>query len=150
MRKQFGKDSRCGYNSGRLSMFIDDKITTGSLPRTFLALLFLASASVCAMAQSATASATITSPDQRLQIQFATIRDGQAAEASGTLVYNVKYNGKPLVNDSGLSLDLEGQPPLGADVHVAQTTPSSGVDDYAMMAGKRVMCTMPTTALRSR
>ncbi len=48
----------------------------------------------------------------------------------------MKYGGKPLVNDSGLSLELQGQQPLGADVHLTQTTPSSGVDDYPMIAGK--------------
>jgi alpha-glucosidase len=104
------------------------------IARAVAGLLFFTTISVCVTAQ--TVPPTITSPDRRLEIQFSTIRDNQPTTASGALVYSVKYTGKPLVNDSGLSLDLEGQPPLGADVHLAETTPSSGVDDYSMIAGK--------------
>ncbi len=104
--------------------------------RAVAALLLFTTNSLSLMAQGATGTSIVTSPERRLQIQFATVRDNQPTDASGALVYSVNYDGRPLVNESGLSLDLEGKPPLGADVHLAHVTPSSGVDDYSMIAGK--------------
>ncbi len=114
----------------------DNKVAKGRVQRAILALLLFVSTSGCVMAQTAPAATTLTSPDHRLQIQFATVSGGQPTDASGALVYNVKYDGKPIVDDSGLSLELEGQPPLGLDVHVTQATPGSGIDDYTLLAGK--------------
>lgn len=101
-----------------------------------LTVLFCASTCGWVMSQNAPAVHTLGSPDHRLQIQFATIRGGQAVDSSGALVYNVKYDGKQIVDDSRLSLELEGQPWLGLDVQIRQDTRASGLDDYTLLAGK--------------
>lgn len=101
--------------------------------------LVLAAAAMGASAQAANAPAvpatTVTSPDGRLQIQFATTSGGPAGTA-GWLVYSVRFNRQPLINNSSISLTLQGQPPLGPDVRLLQATPGSGVDDYTPVAGK--------------
>ncbi|UWZ82216.1 glycoside hydrolase family 97 protein [Occallatibacter riparius] len=61
---------------------------------------------------------------------------GQEAAQSGQLVYSVSFREKPVFEDSALRLELVNQPPLGAAVHIASTTPGSGVDDYRLLAGK--------------
>src|SRR5262249_38194160 len=46
------------------------------------------------------------------------------------------FRGKPTFENSGLGLELANQPPLGATVHIASSTPGSGVDDYTLLGGK--------------
>ncbi|MEO8735457.1 MAG: glycoside hydrolase family 97 protein [Edaphobacter sp.] len=101
-----------------------------------LAALFLLTASAPLLSQDATSAPSVISPDHRLQLQFAINRDAKFTDNSGSLVYSLTYNGKPIIENSALSLKLVNQPPLGADVHIAQVTPSSGVDDYDLIAGK--------------
>ncbi|HEY0797022.1 MAG TPA: glycoside hydrolase family 97 protein [Acidisarcina sp.] len=78
-------------------------------------------------------STAVTSPDQRLQLKFSVL--DTVPDTSGRLVYSVLYNGKPLLEDSGLSLKLAGAPPLGENVRITEATPSSGVDDYDQISG---------------
>ena len=87
-------------------------------------------------AQSVAGAASVTSPDHRLEMRFAVMRNGQQTGGSGALAYSVTYNDMPLVENSTLSLDLEGQPPLGTEVHLMNAAPGSGVDDYNPPAGK--------------
>lgn len=54
------------------------------------------------------ASATVQSPDQRLRLQFAVVSRGESAGGTGQLVYSLSVNGKPLLVNSGLSLNLAG------------------------------------------
>jgi alpha-glucosidase len=99
----------------------------------FALLLLLAGA---LSAQVAPAAATVTSPDGRLQIKFATMKDGKDVEGTGHLAYALLFDGKRLIEDSGLSLSLAGADPLGASVHMEEAAPGSGVDDYDNIAGK--------------
>jgi alpha-glucosidase len=87
-------------------------------------------------AQVTPAAATVTSPDRRMQLQFSTMRSGKVVDGVGHLTYSLSFDGKPLIEDSGLSLSLAGADPLGANVHIGQATPSSGVDEYDDMIGK--------------
>ncbi len=61
---------------------------------------------------------------------------GQEAGHDGQLVYSVAFNGKAAFENSALGLELANQPTLGSAVHIAGSTPSSGVDDYTLIAGK--------------
>jgi alpha-glucosidase len=65
---------------------------------------------------------TVASPDGRLVATFETVVHDVAAN-SGSLAYSVRFGGKPLVERSALSLELEGQRPLGTDVHIVNSTP---------------------------
>ena len=86
-------------------------------------------------AQVASGTNAVTSPDHRLQLQFSVLRDGLDGDGPGRLVYTVVFNGKPLIEDSGLSLSLAGARPLGDNIRIIQATPASGVDDYDQLAG---------------
>jgi alpha-glucosidase len=88
-----------------------------------------------ASAQVSAAAATLTSPDHRVEMRFSTVRGGKDAD-SGHLSYWLYFEGKPLIENSGLSLSLEGADALGARVKIEQATPGSGVDDYDDIAGK--------------
>ena len=100
------------------------------IPQIAALMLFLATA-VCA--QNAPA---VQSPDHRLELHFAVLRDPDSASGAGRLVYSLFFNGKPLIENSGLSLSLAGGPPLGEHVRIDAATPGSGVDDYTEIAGK--------------
>jgi alpha-glucosidase len=101
--------------------------------RPLSALSALLITSITAFAQSAPAA--LTSPDGQLAIEFHTVRDKQPA-ADGQLVYTVALHGKPVLTPSAIALDLKDQKPLGAEVRIASTAPSVGVDDYDLVAGK--------------
>ena len=87
-------------------------------------------------AQVTPAAATLTSPDHRIQLRFSTMHRGAEVEAVGHLAYSLSFDGKPLLEDSALSLALAAAEPLGAAVHIEQATPNSGVDEYDDIAGK--------------
>src|SRR5579883_476447 len=78
---------------------------------------------------------TLESPDHRLGAKFETLSDNAPA-APGRLVYSVTVAGKPLIERSGLSLDLQGQRPLGSAVRIVNATPSSVDDSYELVTGK--------------
>src|SRR5580698_322165 len=79
----------------------------------------------------------VSSPDHEITMRFAVKPAGDAPKgAEGQLVYSVVFHGKLTFEDSALRLELENQPPLGTAVHIAATTPGSGVDDYRLTAGK--------------
>ena len=77
----------------------------------------------------------MTSPDHRLQLQFSVLREGSAGDGPGRLIYAVVFDGKPLIEGSGLTLSLAGARPLGDNIRITQATPGSGVDDYDQIAG---------------
>jgi alpha-glucosidase len=95
--------------------------------------LLLAGATLSA--QTTGMANTITSPDGRIMLAFSIIGNGEAGDSSGRLVYAVSFDGKALLEDSGLSLSLAGGPPLGENVRSTQATPGSGIDDYDQPAG---------------
>ncbi len=86
-------------------------------------------------AQSTPTEHAVTSPDRHLTLAFSIASNGQAADQPGHLVYSLVFDGKTLLEDSGLSLSLAGGPPLGANVRISEATPGSGVDDYDQLAG---------------
>jgi alpha-glucosidase len=84
-------------------------------------------------AAAAFAQAELKSPDGRLAMAFQTAaRNG----APSQLVYTVSYQGKPLIEASALRLDLKDQPPLGPNVRIGASTPSSADETYHLVAGK--------------
>ncbi len=87
-------------------------------------------------AQATSETPAVTSPDHRLQLEFAVLHDGRATAGSGHLVYSVTFDGRTILENSGLSLGLAGARPLGDNVRIVQATPGSGVDDYTEIAGK--------------
>jgi alpha-glucosidase len=97
-----------------------------------LAALFAASA-LPSSAQNSTA--VLQSPNGELAVHFA-VQSGPGQSAGGKLVYSVQFRGKPVIDDSGLALELEGQPPLGDDVRITGTDPGQGVDQYIIRDAK--------------
>ena len=82
-------------------------------------------------------SVEVTSPNHRIAVHFdVQLKKGQAAGQDGQIVYSVSFKGKQVFEESALRLELANQPALGAAVHIAGSTPGSGVDDYALEAGK--------------
>ena len=100
----------------------------------FLSVLAFVGAPVC-RAQSTPVE--VASPDHRITLRF-TVQPvkGQETGHGGQLVYSVAFQGKAAFENSALGLELANQPTLGSAVHIAGSTPSSGVDDYTLIAGK--------------
>ena len=78
----------------------------------------------------------VTSPDGQLVSQFRTIASAKNPGQGGRLVYSLAFRGKPVIDDSALALELQGQPPLGADVQIQSPEPGRGVDDYTLTDAK--------------
>lgn len=78
----------------------------------------------------------VSSPDHRITMHFAVKPGKDAAGSDGQLVYSIEFEGKQVFEESALKLELKNQNPLGSAVHIASTTPGSGVDDYSLVAGK--------------
>ena len=80
-------------------------------------------------------AATLSSPDGRLVFTIETT----AAEGNSSpqrLVYEVAFRGKPVIQQSALQLDLEGQPPLGGDVRIVNTSASTVDQTFRLVTGK--------------
>jgi alpha-glucosidase len=75
---------------------------------------------------------TLSSPDGQLTMRFAVKATQGATDADGQLVYSVNFRGKPVLDDSALSLTLDGAPALGSHVHITNSMTSAGVDDYTL------------------
>lgn len=60
----------------------------------------------------------------------------RSARAPNQIVYSVAFQGKPLVDESALRLDLEGQRLLGTDVRITKATPSTVDESYRLVTGK--------------
>ncbi len=90
----------------------------------------------CAFTSSAQSNpVTVKSPDGRLVASFETIDNDQPA-ASGKLVYSVTFRGKPLIERSALSLQLQGQRPLGPEMQIASAMPGTADETYQLVTGK--------------
>src|SRR4051812_36363498 len=75
------------------------------------------------------AASTVTSPDGNLRFEI--------NAPSGQLSYSVSFQGKAVVEQSALRLQLQDQRPLGNGMTIASQIPSQGVDEYKLLAGKR-------------
>ncbi|HMJ63268.1 MAG TPA: glycoside hydrolase family 97 N-terminal domain-containing protein, partial [Bryobacteraceae bacterium] len=71
----------------------------------------------------------LKSPDGRLVLTFETVDKGQ-------LAYSVTYKDRPLIERSSMTLHLQGQPPLGAEVKIVGATPSLIDETYRLVTGK--------------
>jgi alpha-glucosidase len=80
-------------------------------------------------AQVHTDPPVLKSPDGRLVLTFETVDKGQ-------LAYSVTYKEKPLIERSSMTLHLQGQPPLGAEVKIVRATSSKTDETYRLVTGK--------------
>ena len=97
--------------------------------KTILALCVCFAFGACIRAEE------IASPDGKLVLAIETV-PATANGLTGRLVYKVSFRGKPLVEESGLRFELEGQRPLGPEVRITRTEKSQGEDSYKLLAGK--------------
>lgn len=78
----------------------------------------------------------LSSPDGQLVLRFSVVgTDGSEKnqpEENGKLVYSLTFQGKPLIDESGLALKFAEQPPLGTQVRLVKSDSSQGTDDYAL------------------
>ncbi len=91
---------------------------------------------LCGLANIAGQAATVSSPNGNLVLEFHLVDSNGKESPSGQLVYRLLFHTKPLLNDSALSLDLEGQRPLGASLQITAEHPSSHTSTYHLIAGK--------------
>ncbi len=80
-------------------------------------------------------AATVSSPDGRLILTIETTTEG-TNPPTPHLVYQLAFRGKLLIEPSALRLELEGQPPLGNNVQMVNTTASSKDHTYKLVTGK--------------
>jgi alpha-glucosidase len=81
---------------------------------------------------SQTVPVKLASPDGQIVVHFATQPQKSTESGGGKLVYWVDFRGKPVLSESGLSLELDDQQALGSDVKITGADPGQGVDDYTM------------------
>ncbi len=97
-----------------------------------LSLLWLVSGYTFAQGTDADA-VRVLSPNG--QIEF-TLSSAAVASAPAALHYSVKFHGKPLIEDSALGLDIQGEPALGAGLKKTASKASSADDSYTIPVGK--------------
>ena len=83
-------------------------------------------------ASAQTAPLTLHSPNNQLVMSFSIQPPKNTAGNSGRLVYSLTFRGKQALDDSGLALELNDQPPLGSDVHIVSSDAGQGIDDYTL------------------
>ena len=91
---------------------------------------------IAGFSSAQTTPLNLSSPDGQLAMQFKVEPGKDAGSGGGKLVYSLTFRGKPVLEDSGLALELGDQPPLGSDVRVTSSEPSNGVDDYRLSNSK--------------
>jgi alpha-glucosidase len=117
--------------------------------------------SMATTAWSQSGTAVLHSPDDRLAITFQTVAktqpspagrpsapSNQPPPAGGQLVYSVSFQGKPLIEQSALRLDLQGQKPLGSEVRIVNTAFSKTDETYRLVTGKASSVRNQCNALR--
>jgi alpha-glucosidase len=83
----------------------------------------------CAIAGAQSLPVRVPSPDGRIVLTVTTT-------TGNALAYEVTYNGQPVIATSHLGLDPQNQPPLGANLKLANVRPYSMDDTYVMKHGK--------------
>lgn len=101
------------------------------------AILVPAAGALSCVAQSTPAiPVTLTSPDAQIAVQFNVVPEKSSGVGDGRLVYSLTFHGKPVLEDSGLALELDDLPPLGANVHITGSERGHDVDDYVLQFQK--------------
>lgn len=100
-----------------------------SISASLIAIVITATAGF-SFCQSPTTS--LSSPDQRLVMQFRTLPQKNLPDGEGKLVYSLTFNGKPVLDDSGLALELGGDLALGTAVRITGSDEGQGADDYRL------------------
>jgi alpha-glucosidase len=96
---------------------------------------------------SQASGATLTSPDGRLVLTIEMVTN-TATPPVEELAYRVTFRGKPLVENSAMRLELEGQSPLGPGFRIVNAAPSSEDQSYTLVAGKTSQVRTHFNALR--
>ncbi len=81
-----------------------------------------------AMAQN---SAQVVSPNGQIMLTLL-----PAGAANANLRYTVEFHGKRLIEESKLGLEMEGQPVLGAGMHLTGSTAETVDESYSIPVGK--------------
>lgn len=77
----------------------------------------------------------VASPDGKVVLAIEMV-PATANGLTGRLLYKVIFRGKPLVEESALKFELEGQRPLGTGVRITGSAQLPGEDSYKLLAGK--------------
>jgi alpha-glucosidase len=78
--------------------------------------------------------ANVTSPDGAIAMTVSRAAMGRGSATR--LVYEVTFNGDPVIARSGLGIELDGQPPLGPAMAITSVTPSDADETYTLPVGK--------------
>jgi alpha-glucosidase len=97
--------------------------------KVIFALLFAGCTALTALAAPPD-TVRLASPDGRIVMSFSLAARG--GDGSGQLVYAVQFQGKPVIDNSALGLELDGDTALGADVAITGAQQGSGTDDYSL------------------
>jgi alpha-glucosidase len=103
-----------------------------AFPRIFLLFFCISAATLMVRAQDAGQNPLqVVSPDGQIAFMLSQGSAGQPG-----LHYSVVFHGKPLINESELGLEFQGQPALGPAMHNVGAKPGSTDDHYTIPVGK--------------
>jgi len=89
-----------------------------------------------ALTWAQSAPVALNSPNGQLAITFQIVSGSEPAAGAGQLVYDVSFEGKPLVEKSALSLTLDEQQTLGSLVRMVSAEHSDADATYHLINGK--------------
>ena len=100
------------------------------------AIAFVSAGFCFGQAGLSTQALTLVSPNGQTIMRFGTRADNGAYSDHGKLVYSLEFDGKPVLEDSALALELDDLPPLGSDVRIIAAQEGHGADDYELQNQK--------------
>ena len=78
----------------------------------------------------------LSSPDGKIVLKFQTLPQKGKSEREGKLVYAAEFQGKQVLDQSGLVLELGDGAALGANVRITGVETGEGADDYTLQFQK--------------
>ena len=102
------------------------------MPAVLAAALF----TVALAATPQTGPVVLKSPDGALEISIATLSGMSPSDSGGQLAYRVSLRGKPVFDWSRLGLEIQGAPPLGAEMRIVSSEASTHDDSWSSPFGK--------------
>lgn len=106
-------------------------------------LLALCAGAAMEAQSSDTPAVRVTSPNGQITLSLlnggGTGSNGQSgtnAPSANDLRYTVEFHGKALIGESGLGLELQGQPALGPGMHMTGSEPEAVDQSYTIPVGK--------------